>query len=239
MTEAEWLACTDPTPMLDYLEARDCLTERKQRLFDCACVRRVWHLLVDERGRKAVEIAEKFADGAAGLEELRQAQGIALAAADTHATLYLPGTADSYSVLAAASAAAWEFRSGADPLGHAADAIAWERRTERLTENWPEGRWPDAKRAAERKTQANLLREVIGNPFRPVAVSPSCLAWNHGTVVTLAHGIYDERAFDRLPILSDALEEAGCTDRAILDHCRGPGPHARGCWAVDLLLCKA
>jgi hypothetical protein len=83
---------------------------------------------------------------------------------------------------------------------------------------------------------AELLREVFGNPFRPVSISRSVLAWNDGTVVKLARAIYDERAFDRLPVLADALEEAGCDHADLPGHCRAPGPHVRGCWAVDLLL---
>jgi hypothetical protein len=74
---------------------------------------------------------------------------------------------------------------------------------------------------------------VIGNPFRPVTP-----AWQSDAVVRLAQAIYDERAFERLPILADALAEAGCDHAAILEHCRGPGPHVRGCWVVDLLLGK-
>jgi hypothetical protein len=75
-------------------------------------------------------------------------------------------------------------------------------------------------------------------PFKLFAVDTSWLTWSDAIVVKLARGIYDDRAFDRLPILADALEEAGCTDQAILDHLRGPGPHTRGCWAVDLLLSR-
>jgi hypothetical protein len=76
-------------------------------------------------------------------------------------------------------------------------------------------------------------------PFRPVpAADRSWLAWNGNTVRELAQGIYDGRAFDRLPVLADALEDAGCSDPYLLGHLRGPGPHARGCWAVDLLLGK-
>jgi hypothetical protein len=70
------------------------------------------------------------------------------------------------------------------------------------------------------------------------AVDPSWLAWNGGTVRNLAQSIYDERAFDRLPVLADALEDAGCADADLLGHLRGPGPHARGCWAVDRILGK-
>ena len=82
----------------------------------------------------------------------------------------------------------------------------------------------------------DLLRCVFSNPFRPVSLAPAWAAWNDRTAVKLAQSIYGERAFERLPILADALEEAGCDNEAILAHCRGPGPHVRGCWAVDLLL---
>jgi len=88
---------------------------------------------------------------------------------------------------------------------------------------------------AERRMQCFLLREVFGNPFRPAAIDPS---WLTSTVTQLAQAIYDDRAFDRMPILADALEDAGCTDTSILEHCRGGGVHARGCWVVDLLLGK-
>jgi hypothetical protein len=82
------------------------------------------------------------------------------------------------------------------------------------------------------------LRDIIGDPARPVCINPYWLSWDRGTAVNLAHAIYDERAFDRLPILADALEEAGCADQDILGHCRAQGEHVRGCWAVDLLLGK-
>jgi len=81
-----------------------------------------------------------------------------------------------------------------------------------------------------------LLRCIFGNPFRPVTFSP---AWRSETTVSLANGIYEERAFDRLPILADALEEAGCDHTDVLTHCRGLGPHARGCWVVDGVLGKS
>jgi hypothetical protein len=83
--------------------------------------------------------------------------------------------------------------------------------------------------------QAALVREVIGNPFRPAAADPACLTWNDGTVCRIAHAIYQESAFDRMPILADALEDAGCAEPDLLGHLRGPGPHVRGCWLVDLL----
>jgi hypothetical protein len=83
--------------------------------------------------------------------------------------------------------------------------------------------------------QCSILRDIFGDPFRPVPVDPS---WRSGNVVSLAEAIYADRAFDRLPILADALEDAGCDQADILEHCRGPGPHVRGCWVVDLILGK-
>jgi len=83
--------------------------------------------------------------------------------------------------------------------------------------------------------QAVLLREIVGNPFRPVPLDPS---WLTSTVQNLAAAIYEERAFDRLPILADALEDAGCANQDLLHHCRQAGEHVRGCWAVDILLDK-
>jgi hypothetical protein len=93
--------------------------------------------------------------------------------------------------------------------------------------------------AAEGAAQCDLLRDILGNPLRPpLTVDPLWLGWNGGTVVELTQGIYDDRAFDCLPILADALEEAGCHDAGILGHCRQPGPHVRGCWVIDALLGK-
>jgi hypothetical protein len=83
---------------------------------------------------------------------------------------------------------------------------------------------------------ADALRCVVGNPFRRPAIPQAVRAWNDHTIPKLAQAVYDERAFDRLPILADALEEAGCTDAELLGHLRGPGPHFRGCWALDVVL---
>lgn len=88
---------------------------------------------------------------------------------------------------------------------------------------------------AQRSWEVLLLRDIFGNPFRSPSVDPSWLAWNDAVLPKLAGVIYDERAFDRLPILADALEEAGCTNADILNHCRQPGEHVRGCWVIDLL----
>jgi hypothetical protein len=90
-----------------------------------------------------------------------------------------------------------------------------------------------------RKEHAALLHDVFGPIlFRPATFDPLLFEWKDGTIPKLAQGIYDDRAFDRLPILADALEDAGCDNADILAHCRGPGEHVRGCWVVDLLLGK-
>jgi hypothetical protein len=92
---------------------------------------------------------------------------------------------------------------------------------------------------AERPKQAELLRDIIGNPFRPSPSLPAAvLAWNDGTVRRIAEAIYEERAFGRMPILHDALLDAGCDNEELLAHLRSEGPHVLGCWALDLLLGK-
>ena len=86
------------------------------------------------------------------------------------------------------------------------------------------------------REQARCLRCVIGNPFRPVALNP---AWLTPTVFTLAKNVYDRNEGAPLPILADALQDAGCENPDVLEHCRGEGPHVRGCWVVDMLLGKS
>jgi hypothetical protein len=87
-------------------------------------------------------------------------------------------------------------------------------------------------RQSEESSQSHLLRDIIGNPFRPININPS---WLTSTVLSLATGIYEEKAFDRMPILADALQDAGCDNEDILNHCRQPGEHVRGCWVMDFL----
>ena len=89
---------------------------------------------------------------------------------------------------------------------------------------------------AERSLQADFLRDIFGNPFRPIVADAN---WLTSTVVSLARGIYEDRAFDRMPILADALQDAGCDSEDVLNHCRDANQvHVRGCWVVDLVLGK-
>jgi hypothetical protein len=98
-----------------------------------------------------------------------------------------------------------------------------------------DGGLSEARLATELAILCDLLRDIFV-PFAAVGVAPAWRSWSGSLIPKLAEAIYDERAFVRLPILGDALEDAGCTDTAILDHCHGPGPHVRGCWVIDLIL---
>lgn len=290
MTESEWLASNDPAAMLRFLPEVWALrtedsfpssaTDRKLRLFACACCRQVWHLLTDDapcpgcdgrgrieanrtgyticslcdgsrrvnRSRRAVEVAERYADGEATESERKQAE-----------------------------ANAWAVE------GSGVQGCAWAAVTRDMQyvgrEMHEEYLLP--------ATQAGLLRCIVGNPFRPVTipweVGPQVVVnpktrmtefvkeyrwcpWLTPAVVKVARSIYDDRRFEELPILADALEEVGCTEAALLGHlrelarcpeCNGndawrygegftcdtchcagtvPAPHARGCWVLDLIL---
>jgi hypothetical protein len=96
-----------------------------------------------------------------------------------------------------------------------------------------------AHRLMEAVSHCNLLRDIFGDPFQIVLILSAWLRWNDGTIPKLAQAIYDDRTFDRLPLLADALEEAGCDNQEILDHCRSNNEHVRGCWVVDLILGKS
>jgi hypothetical protein len=93
-------------------------------------------------------------------------------------------------------------------------------------------------RKEERRAQSNTLRCLFGNPFHVTEIQKSWLIWHDDTIPKIAETIYGNRAFAELPILADALEEAGCDNADILEHCRSGGEHVRGCWVVDLLLGK-
>jgi hypothetical protein len=138
-----------------------------------------------------------------------------------------------HAALAAVEGSAWFAAHLAS--GFTANVIGWEVCREKHTQ--PPVCDPIGKEA-EHREQVPLLRDVFGNPFRAVTIDPAWLAENGGTVVNLAQAIYDEGLIEDLPVLADALEEAGCRNADILKHCRGSGPHLRGCWALDLLLGK-
>jgi hypothetical protein len=214
MTEKQWLACTDPRMMLEFLQGK--ASVRKQGLFAVACCRRIWNLM-DCPIKQVVEVAERYADGSATDPELASSR--AVASVVPSALVAKRATMAAWLSTATASGAAWKMTS------RAASEAAWEASGER-----------------EDRPQADLLRCIFGNPFRPATLVP---AWQTPQVVALAQAAYEHRDLPagtldlaRLAVLADALEDAGCPDADILGHLRNPGPHVRGCWAVDLLLGK-
>ena len=215
MTEAEWLACADPTPMLEFLRGK--ASDRKLRLFAVACCRSVWHLLTDKRSGNAIEVAEKFADGEATGEAMRMAWAEAVTAAKTAMWVARQAEGEAKTPTENEARAAWEAAWGAKQTAgfviKEGGAIAKKA--------WPE--------------QADFFHDIFGNSFHSISFDP---AWQTLTVKHLAQTIYTDRTFDQMPILADDLEKAGCDNQEILGHCRGPGPHVRGCWVVDLVLGK-
>jgi hypothetical protein len=246
MTE-ERLACTDPVPMLEFLRCK--ISERKLRLFAVGCCRRVWALIKDDRFRTAVRAAELFSDSMVTKEYMNEARNVAIAAfvqlrggedeapAAAISAAGIPAPKKSFFVqlLDAFDDPWWEdeFDKGdlLAPAVVAARHAAWaaaHAQGQRLLSGSPA-------EAAEKREQAAILRDIFGNPFRTFTLAAHCAI---PTATSLAKSIYDERAFDRLPILADAMEEAGYTNQYVLSHCRQQGEHVRGCWTVDLLLGK-
>ncbi|VTR91775.1 Uncharacterized protein OS=Sorangium cellulosum (strain So ce56) GN=sce5710 PE=4 SV=1 [Gemmata massiliana] len=220
MTEQEWLKCSDLAPMLKSLHGS--VSDRKLRLFACECVKRILHLLPSDLCRSAVSIAEQYADGLATVEQLRNAGG--------EAHYSSPQRDYPHNVVTGELA-----RSAVDQLTeHENDAWSAVYGAYRYAIEAVGGQL-QASNPIEEQAQCHLLRDIFGNPFRSVIVDRS---WLTSTVTALAEGIYADRAFDRIPILADALQDAGCDSADILGHCRGDGPHVRGCWVIDLLLGK-
>jgi hypothetical protein len=216
MTEQEWLKCKTPHKMLEFLQGRT--SERKLRLFACSCCRRIPASATYARARKAIEVAERYADGLASRHEMREAGK----AADRGATWVRDGTR---SAAVAASQACSSLRE-----------TAYFRTCLNVLDN--DAPTPAAMKK-ERAILAGLLRDLVGPlPFRAVTVDPSWLSWDAGAIPKMAQAIYEDCSFAELPILADALEEAGCSDADILAHCRRRGEHARGCWVLDLILAR-
>jgi hypothetical protein len=208
MTEQDWLACTDPQKMLGFLASTQ--NSRKLRLFAVECCCLLLPFINDPHSRKALQKAEQHAEGQVSSEKTRRRR-------------HDPTPQDD---------ALW------------AVTLVVEQDFSRL--KWLGG-WVNRVLSRVKESgmstppaldELQMLRCIFGNPFGSPAIHSTWLAWNGGTVPKIAKGIYNERAFDRLPILADALEESGCDSENILSHCRESGFHARGCWALDLLLGK-
>ena len=219
------------------------LSRRKLRLYSTACARRIWQHF-DPQTRNTIEVIERFADGRARRAEFRSASKRAQRVAHKQGKERgrLPPGGDDWPTYCARSLASWASDSAIS--GHVAECAADWAVSAAVDHSLHARDYVAFWKAVEQEleTNANLSRELVGNPFRPVTLEPACRA---PTVLALAQGAYDKRILpaghldpDRLAVLADALEDAGCTDAVILGHLRGPGPHVRGCWAVDLILGK-
>lgn len=231
MTENDWLTGTDPLPMLLFLFKRT--TVRKLRLFTCAAIRQQWEHLHDERSRKGVEVSERYADGRASDQERRLAETAAAEARD-QAPWYetRQAVAALWTLLADITCGAARILDDVPSVSARLAALEAAR-----NRPWYKVRMTrEEARQAARERLCDLLREVYGNPFTPTAVQPRWLIENQGIVQRLAQCIYNEKRFEDLPILADALEESGCQDVILLSHCRANDEHVLGCWAVDVLL---
>ncbi|AMV27479.1 hypothetical protein VT84_23970 [Gemmata sp. SH-PL17] len=229
MIEEEWLTCGDPIPMLNSLERAT--SKRKLRLFACACCYRILPHLRLAESRTALKMNEQYADGEVPLTDL-------LSVARLHRNVV--GSNRFTAVGAVECAVGLDYTYGqllpalVCAIGAASNA-AWVAAG--VLED--KGQRPTAKERAQKSredaVQTEFVRDIFGNSFEPIIFSPS---WRTSTAVALASQMYKARDFSAMPILADALQDAGCDRADMLDHCRGPGPHVRGCWVADLVLRK-
>ena len=219
-TAVEWQTSREPEAMLLALRERServaavrQTPERKLRLFGVGCCKRVWPALT-ATSRTIVDRVERACDDSGPLRGKRHI-------ADFSSRMVKLDKDRRQSGKLAAEALRID-----DPISAAMNACQYAVCTDPSDEFM----------RSERPALASLLRCIVGNPYRPSTFDPS---WRTPTVSAIAEGVYADRAFDRRPVLADALEDAGCDQAELLAHLRGPGPHARGCWPVDLVLGKA
>lgn len=217
MTEAEWLACEDPRAMVELLRERNFhrkkVGRRKLRLLMCACCRLIWKQIVrDSFARQLVETAEAFADGRVKVEDV-----IELVHGENPPGVKVTRRRPDYARTVARMTCAPALNYLDSVCEYVAEAIGG-----------------DQKRAAA--IPAALFRDIFGNPFLSVKFSTS---WRTDTALSLARQMYESRDFGAMPILADALQDAGCEDETILNHGRDTNAtHVRGCWVADLVLGK-
>jgi hypothetical protein len=202
MTEAEWLSCTDPAPMLAFLRGK--ARDRKLHLFILSCYRRYWFFRFNDIAQRAAEVLERYADNTATAEELKKTR-----------------------------------RGPEMNWMRFKDLI---RAATTMSEHVASHQGQPSAYTAERSLQSSYLRDIFPFPFHSVSLDSRWLA---PPVRSMATAAYEERALPsgeldttRLSVLADALEDAGCSSADLLAHLRSPGPHVRGCWAVDTILDK-
>ncbi|HEY1188857.1 MAG TPA: hypothetical protein VGE74_14475 [Gemmata sp.] len=231
MTEEEWQTCNDPHYALEFLCGEGGPSDRKLRLFACACCERVANL-ADPGLLPLLQLAQRCADSLASVVDLALCRATARERfepwgdSDPH---YRAGEAVAEAIILAADTDGVSSHEGVYAhytVGASGMAAVAMEHTQR----------DDGALFAEFDCQSVFLRDIFGNPFRPVAFDS---VWGTSDVTALATGIYGERAFDRLPILADALQDAGCDSADLLNHLRDPNAaHVRGCSALDRVLGK-
>ncbi len=254
MNETDWLTCNDPVPMLEFLS--DWASERKIRLIACAIIRyapfagngrTIWDCLPESTWygvptlncQTVVESAERYADGLETNESWVSAckfggRSVWFAEGDTFYEMFEnTDSGDSNFFMAMALAVQNTVSDYGDPGAHphrlrTHEILNYLRFTTR-------NRGIKLHSKHERRV-SSLIRDIMGNPFRPVRVDPGWLVSNDSEVSRLARRLHEGRAFGDMPLLGSALEGAGCDDPEISAHCRLPTGHARGCWLVDSLL---
>jgi hypothetical protein len=190
------------------------VSPRKLRLFLCACCRRIWPEIEKDAHRQSVEIGESFADGLVSDDVRKAAHELAKRTIGAGHSCCVPCTAETLTAKFVRNDA----KNAAGPrykLGSLEKDLAFTR--------------------PNQVHNHLLMRDVFGDTLRPVGFDP---AWRTSTALALAGQMYERRDFGAMPILADALQDAGCDNEDILSHCRGPVPHVRGCWVVDLVLGK-
>ena len=234
MRQARWRTSDDPELMLDCEPSR--VSPRKLRLFACACCRHLLPHFSDAHIRRTLAFAERVAEGDPGGDDERRALGAALD--KRYATLYPGHGAPSPATLALSAVTDAAFAT--DPGGAARSAMLTGMEAIATAEALavPDSEYDarhDAVAGEVKRYYAGLLREIVGCPFNPPSRDPAWDRWNHQAIVTLARSIYESSSFVDLPILADALEECGNADPSLVQHCRAPVEHVRGCWALDCI----
>jgi hypothetical protein len=236
--ERWWLASTTPEMLYLLVDAGLPVSLRKRMLFNVACCRRIWALFRDDRCRRAIQLAEDLAVGTpTGSQQEREIrEGLSEACEEVRDE---PDSLDYCLVYAVNNTlngewVEWDsaayFAARAYDLAHPEVSALIELHRRRI-HTPEEARLLEAQR--ESAHQADLVRDIFGNPFRPVTFDPT---WRTPTVQAVAWSIYQDRRFSEVGVLGDALEDAGCTCEAILDHLHLPGEHVLGCWVVDRIL---
>lgn len=234
MIEEAWQTCEDPKELAEYLFGS--ASPRKLRLWACACGREVIRLFENPRIGNVLSLFEDVADGVRLFEDqYRPIAELQWACEDE------PAPEFSRAVAGIAHSQWIKMEQGSE--GHFALGLlhlAWTQAYRGCPTARPDGptdppadpHWRAVHFSARQK-QVGFARDIFGNPFHPVRLDSACRT---STVVSVANDIYKQRSFSQLSSLADVLEDAGCADEQLLGHCRAPGQHVRGCWAIDLLL---